>query len=48
MIFQEDNDGGHGTKSYNNPAREAKDQFELDYIEDWPPYSPDLNVIENI
>ena len=48
FIFQEDNDGSHGTRSFENVARMAKDLMELDYIDDHPPNSPDLNPIENV
>ena len=48
FIFQEDNDGGHGTRSEENSARLYKDQINLDYIEDWPVFSPDLSPIENV
>ena len=48
MIFQEDNDGSHGTRSSENCAVYAKDEMELDYIDDWPANSPDLNPIENV
>lgn len=48
MIFQEDNDGGHGTNSLENPAREAKIDMDLDFVDNWPPQSPDLNPIENV
>ena len=48
MIFQEDNDGSHGTRSSENCCVYAKDQMQLDYIDDWPANSPDLNPIENV
>ena len=48
FIFQEDGDGSHGNASAENPAREMKDAMNLDYIDDWPPHSPDLNLIENV
>ena len=48
FIFQEDNDGSHGTRSQENIARMKKDEMELGYIDDWPPNSPDLNPIENV
>ena len=48
FIFQEDNDGGHGTRSFENPARLYKDQIDLDYIDDWPAFSPDFSPIENV
>ena len=48
MIFQEDNDGGHGTKSLDNIAARKKSEYNLNYIDDWPPNSPDLNPIENV
>jgi transposase len=48
MIFQEDNDASHGTRSFENAARYYKIEKDLDFIEDWPPYSPDLSPIENI
>jgi transposase len=48
FIFQEDNDGGHSTRSQENSARLYKDQINLDFIDDWPAFSPDLLSIENI
>ena len=48
MIFQEDNDGSHGTRSQENMCRYYKDEIDLDFIDDWPPNSPDLNPIENV
>lgn len=48
FIFQEDNDRGHGTASMDNPALEYKVNIDLDFIDDWPPNSPDLSPIENI
>jgi hypothetical protein len=48
FIFQEDNDGGHGTRSEENSARLYKDQINLDFIDDWPAFSPDLLSIENV
>lgn len=48
MVFQEDNDGGHGTNSLENPARGVKVAMNLDFIDNWPPQSPDLNPIENV
>jgi hypothetical protein len=48
FIFQEDNDGGHGTRSEENSARLYKDQINLDFIDDWPAFSPDLLPIENV
>ena len=48
FIFQEDNYRSHGTRSEENVARMAKDLMELDYIDDHPPNSPDLNPIENV
>ncbi len=48
FLFQEDNDGSHGTRSDENIARFRKDQMELEFIENWPPNSPDLNPIENV
>ena len=32
FVFQEDNDGSHGTRSFENPARYAKDEMELNFI----------------
>ena len=46
FIFQKDNDNSHGTKIQENIARLKKDHMELDYIDDWPSNSPDLNPIE--
>lgn len=48
MIFQEDNDSSHGTQSFENIARYAKTAMDLNFIENWPPNSPDLNAIENL
>lgn len=48
FIFQEDNDSGHGTRSEENRVKLYKDQIDLDYIDDWPAFSPDLSPIENI
>ena len=48
FVFQKDNDGGHGTNSAENAARTVKDAMELDYVNNWPPQSPDLNPIENV
>ncbi len=48
MIFQEDNDGSHGTRTLDNCCRWAKADMDLDYIDDWPANSPDLNPIENV
>ena len=46
FVFQEDNDGSHGTRSFENSARYAKDEMELEYFDPWSPHSPDLNPIE--
>ncbi len=48
FIFQEDNDGSHGTRSKENITRYTKDEMELDFIDDWPANLPDLNPIKNI
>ena len=48
FIFQEDNDGGHGTRSEENSTRLYKDQINLDFIDDWSAFSPDLSPIENV
>ena len=48
FIFQEDNDNSHGTRSQENIARFKRDQMELDYIDNWPANSLDLNPIENV
>lgn len=48
IVFQEDNDGRHGTNSQENPARLQKDLIDLDYVDNWPPQSPDLNPIKNV
>ncbi len=48
FVFQENNDGSHGTRSEENIARFRKVQMELEFIENWPPNSPDLNPIENV
>lgn len=48
IIFQEDNDGSYGTTSEENCCKYYKDEMELEYIDDWPANSPDLNPIENV
>ena len=48
MIYQEDNDGSHGTRSQENIALLYKVKNDLNFIEDWPPRSPDLNAIETV
>ena len=49
FILQEDNDEGQGaTTNLENPARMAKDQMNLDCVDNWPPQSPDLSPIENV
>ena len=48
FIFQKNNDDSHRTWSEENIACMKKDQMNLDYIDDWPPNSPDLNPIENV
>lgn len=48
MIFQEDNDGSHGTRTMDNCCAQVKDEMELDYVDDWPANSPDLNPIEKV
>ena len=48
MIFQEDHDGSPGTRTLDNCCRWAKADMDLDYIDDWPANSPDLNPIENV
>jgi hypothetical protein len=47
MLFQEDNDPSHGTRSRNNVSRQAKldAQVQLHWH---PAQSPDLNPIEGI
>ena len=47
FIFQEDNDGSHGTRSYKNFCVETKDWYKLIDIDDWPANSPDLKPNEN-
>ncbi len=48
FVFQEDNDGSHGTRSDKNIARFRKVQMELEFIENWPHKSPESNPIENV
>lgn len=48
FIFQEDNDSAHGTRSEENICKHYKCLINLDYIDDWPPKSPDLNPIEMV
>ena len=48
FIFQEDNNGLHDIKSYENIVRYIKDEMELNFIDNWPTNSLDLNPIENI
>ena len=48
MIYQEDNDGSHGTRSQENIALLYKVENDLNFITDWPPRSPDLNAIESV
>ena len=48
MIFQENNDDSHDTRSCENVCAYYKDEIEFDYIQDWPPNSFDLNSIENV
>ena len=48
IIFQEDNDGSYNTRSEENICKLIKDEMDLDYIDDWPANSPDLNPIENV
>ena len=48
MVFQEDNDGSHGTRSCDNIAAHYKSKLKVDYIDDWPPNSPETNPIENV
>ena len=48
FIFQENNDGGHGTRSQENSVRLYKNQINLDFIDDWSAFSPDLSPIENV
>jgi len=47
LIFQ-GVDGGHGTRSLANIAAIKKNEYNLDYIDDWPANSPDLNLIKNV
>lgn len=48
MVFQEDNDGSHGTRTAENLPRRIKIEMGLDFIDNWPPNSPDLNPIETV
>jgi transposase len=48
LIFQEDNDGGHGTRSEENSALMYKIEINLDFIDDWPGFSPNFSPIENV
>jgi transposase len=47
ILFQEDNDNSHGTRSIKNVARELKDASQVSTFTH-PPQSPDLNPIEGI
>jgi len=47
LIFQ-GVDGGHGTRSLANIAAIKKNEYNLDFIDDWPANSPDLNLIKNV
>ncbi|KZF19611.1 hypothetical protein L228DRAFT_250657 [Xylona heveae TC161] len=47
-ILQEDGDGSHGTQSLCNPVREYKNDQGINHFMNWPPYSADLNIIENV
>jgi len=38
----------HGTRLDENIARFRKIKIKLEFIENWPPNSPDLNPIENV
>ena len=41
-VFQQDNARPH----ISNETLMSLDYLEIPFIDDWPPYSPDLNVIE--
>ena len=43
-IFQEDGDPKHQSKL----AKKWKKNQQINFLENWPPYSPDLNPIENL
>jgi transposase len=47
FLFQEDNDGSHGTRSYENPPARLKRQRGVQILLH-PANSPDLNPIEAI
>jgi transposase len=47
ILFQEDNDNSHGTRSLRNVAREYKDASHVSSLPH-PAQSPDLNPIEGI
>ena len=45
-ILIEDGNKAHGLK--NNEMRQQKEDLGIKYLSDWPPSSPNFNVIENI
>jgi hypothetical protein len=47
FLLQEDNDGSHGTRSFNNPAARLKRGRDVQ-LHTHPAQSPDLNPIESI
>lgn len=45
-MLVEDGNRAHGTK--NKDMRKHKQQLGIKFLDDWPPSSPDFNIIENI
>ena len=47
FIFQHDNDPKHTAKKVNDYLQRKENQGQLQLME-WPPQSPDLNIIEAV
>ncbi len=45
-VLVEDGNKAHGTK--NKDMKQKKQELGINWVENWPPSSPDLNIIENI